>query len=243
MKDVKYLIEYVKGQVGRPYWGGTYGLLATQQLLDSKRAVYPKLYPTPGNPPFTSQFGQKVHDCNGLVYAASVCDTPNSYPKSYPSPYYAVPTLFKHCEDIGVCNPETIIENGELLFRNNNGHVGVYADGYVYHAKGHAWGVVKEKYNYKSWIYHGKFKEMYNYSSTPTPKKVTITCSLPFIQLGSKGDAVKIWQMIVKTQCDGIFGSKTDAQTKAFQKAEGIEVDGQVGKDSWTHGLNSLTAQ
>jgi len=49
--------------------------------------------------------------------------------------------------------------------------------------------------------------------------------------------------MIVKTQCDGIFGSKTDAQTKAFQKAEGIEVDGQVGKDSWTHGLNSLTAQ
>ena len=87
MKSVSYLIEYAKAQVGRPYWCGTYGKIASQQLLDYKRNQYPEMYPNPGRPPFTSQFGQKVHDCNGLIYAASVCDTPDSVPNIYPNPY------------------------------------------------------------------------------------------------------------------------------------------------------------
>lgn len=33
---------------------------------------------------------------------------------------------------------------------------------------------------------------------------------------------------------DGIMGSKTVAAVKAFQKAEGLTVDGIVGKDTWT---------
>jgi peptidoglycan hydrolase-like protein with peptidoglycan-binding domain len=34
---------------------------------------------------------------------------------------------------------------------------------------------------------------------------------------------------------DGIFGPKTEAAVKAFQRHEGIEVDGIVGPDTWKH--------
>lgn len=239
MKPVSYLIEYAKGQVGRPYWCGTYGKIANQALLDYKRKQYPKMYPNPGNPPFTSQFGKKVHDCNGLMYAASVCDTPDSVPKAYPTPYYGVPKLYEHCVDKGGITQDIVLVEGEFVFRNSLGHVGVYSEGYVYNAMGHAYGVVKEKYNYKSWTHHGKFKEMYEYSTSP--KIVTVNCKLPFLEKGAKGDAVKVWQTIVGTKADGDFGKLTDEATKEFQKKEKIEVDGQVGKDSWTHGLNGLS--
>ena len=253
-KSVDYLVEYAKGQVGRPYWCGTYGMIASQKLLDSKRAAYPSMYPNPGKPAFTSQFGQKVHDCNGLVYAASECDTPNSVPKAYPNPYWAVPTLYKHCEDAGKLTSETKLVKGELLFRNSLGHVGIYGgDGYVYHAKGHAWGVLKEKYNYKEWTHHGKFKEMYDYSDAPAPvptNKITID-QPPYLTTGLRGSAVKVWQQILVSNgfdvgvygIDGDFGGDNKNATVEFQKKFNINADGVVGPVTWTTGLNTLTAK
>lgn len=247
MKDIGYLIEYAQQQVGKPYWGGTYGQIATEALLNSKRNQYPSLYPDPGNPPFKSQLGQKVHDCNGLMYAASVCDTPDSAPIKYPQPYYGVPTLYKHCEDAGTIKSDTELAYGEFVFRNNKGHVGVYANGYVYHAKGHKWGVVKEKYIYSQWTHHGKFKEMYKYRDDI--RKVTVTVNLPFLKTGSVNEGVVIWQEILSFKgydigscgIDGDFGTDTLKATKDFQRDEKIQVDGQVGKDTWTHGLNSIS--
>lgn len=247
MKDVDYLVEYAQQQVGKPYWGGTYGQIATEALLNSKRNQYPSLYPNPGNPSFASQIGYKVHDCNGLVYAASVCDTPESAPIKYPNPYYGVPTLFKHCEESGTVTANMELAYGELLFRNNKGHVGIYANGYVYHAKGHKWGVVKEKYIYSQWTHHGKFREMYKYRETQ--KKVTVTVDLPFLKRGCVNDGVALWQSILSFKgydigqygIDSEFGIDTENATKMFQKSEKIQVDGQVGKDSWTRGLNSIS--
>lgn len=247
MKDVDYLVEYAKRQVGRPYWGGTYGQIADETLLTYKRKQYPELYPDPGSPSFKSQFGQKVHDCNGLVFAASVCDTPDSKPNHYPSPYYGVSRLYKECEDTGSIYPKTKLVKGELLFRNNNGHVGIYGgDGYVYHAKGHRWGVLKEPYRWTEWINHGKFTQMYAYPSSV--KTVTVTVTLPFLQNGSKADSVKVWQQILSINkfnigsagIDGDFGKDTTQATKDFQTSRQIKSDGQVGTETWTEGLNSL---
>lgn len=245
MKSVNYLVEYAKAQVGRPYWCGTYGQIADAALLAYKRTQYPSMYPTPGSPAFVDQIGQKVHDCNGLVYAASVCDTPDSKPNGYPSPYYGVPKLYEHCIGKGQVDIFYSPETGSLLFRNNLGHVGIYGgDGYVYHAKGHKWGVVKEKYNYKEWTDYGKFTEMYDY---PIQSQMIIDTP-EFLKTGSKGRNVIIWQQILliagekldKYGADGDFGSETKAATISFQKKCNIFADGVVRVESWQKGLNLL---
>lgn len=60
------------------------------------------------------------------------------------------------------------------------------------------------------------------------------------IKKGSRGKAVKIWQIIIGTNPDGIFGTETEAATKAFQGRQGLSVDGIVGIHSWKIGLESI---
>ena len=62
------------------------------------------------------------------------------------------------------------------------------------------------------------------------------------IRKGSKGKAVKIWQVILGytgTKIDGVFGSGTEADTIKLQKALGLTADGIVGPKSWKAGLES----
>lgn len=60
------------------------------------------------------------------------------------------------------------------------------------------------------------------------------------IKRGAKGNAVKVWQIIVGTNPDGIFGSGTENATRTWQESKGLSVDGIVGKNSWKAGLESL---
>lgn len=61
------------------------------------------------------------------------------------------------------------------------------------------------------------------------------------IRNGSSGSDVKTWQEYLISQgydvgstgADGKFGAKTLAATKAYQKANGLTVDGIVGKNTW----------
>lgn len=61
------------------------------------------------------------------------------------------------------------------------------------------------------------------------------------IKNGSSGSDVKTWQNYLKSKgydigssgADGIFGSKTLAATKQYQKDNGLTVDGIVGKNTW----------
>lgn len=62
----------------------------------------------------------------------------------------------------------------------------------------------------------------------------------PTIRKGYTGTVVKLMQQRLEYEfgysvggCDGIFGSKTLAAVKKFQKAKGLEVDGIVGKYTW----------
>ena len=73
----------------------------------------------------------------------------------------------------------------------------------------------------------------------PTPNQITIN-QPPTIRNGSRGDTVKVWQSIIGVSVDGKFGTITEDATKEFQKQHSIEVDGIVGKNSWTCGLNDL---
>lgn len=60
------------------------------------------------------------------------------------------------------------------------------------------------------------------------------------IKIGSKGTAVKIWQIIVGVKPDGIFGANTEEATEDWQKKNSLSPDGIVGAKSWKAGLESV---
>lgn len=62
------------------------------------------------------------------------------------------------------------------------------------------------------------------------------------IKKGSKGNAVKVWQIIIGAAADGNFGSGTESATKTWQSNHGLAADGIVGKMSWKAGLEALEA-
>ena len=69
-----------------------------------------------------------------------------------------------------------------------------------------------------------------------------VNISLPTVRKGDSGNAVKILQLVLvayeynigKYGADGDFGSDTESAVRQFQKNSKIEVDGIVGKDTWS---------
>lgn len=63
---------------------------------------------------------------------------------------------------------------------------------------------------------------------------------MPTIRRGSKGKAVKIWQVIIGAKVDGKFGPDTEKRTAAFQEKYGLLIDKVVGPKTWKVGLESV---
>ena len=79
----------------------------------------------------------------------------------------------------------------------------------------------------------------------PVKEEKIVIVELNQLSKGSKGEQVKTLQRLLKALgfkdqngaalvVDGSFGSKTDYAVKAFQKAEKLDVDGYVGKNTWS---------
>lgn len=73
-------------------------------------------------------------------------------------------------------------------------------------------------------------------SSTTTS---AVPATYPTLKSGSTGADVRELQQKLNGQgyplaCDGIFGAKTIAAVKSFQKSRGLFVDGIVGTKTWT---------
>lgn len=78
-----------------------------------------------------------------------------------------------------------------------------------------------------------------------TENKTLEEYKMPLIKRGSKGSAVRLWQTILDINgfhlaIDSDFGPETERQTKAFQRAHGLDDDGVAGKFSWAAGLGSV---
>ena len=63
--------------------------------------------------------------------------------------------------------------------------------------------------------------------------------SLPILRRGSQGKDVKYLQQRLNLvsfslKIDGIFGMRTEAAVKEFQKKNGLVVDGIVGPQTWS---------
>ena len=77
-------------------------------------------------------------------------------------------------------------------------------------------------------------------STVETANTETEDYNMKTIKKGSKGNAVKVWQIIIGVTVDGIFGSGTEAATKTWQKKHGLTVDGIAGPKAWKVGLEAL---
>ena len=247
MKTGQGLKEYAIAQLGRPYWWGCFGQLADGALYAQKKKQYPAYYTATD---FSSQYGQKVHDCCGLIKGYLWCDTPDGSPKYNAAQDVAVDGLYRTCSRKGSITtlPET---PGVCVFMANMGHVGVYiGNGEVVEAMGHAYGVVKTKVAGRGWAYWG-MPDWISYddaaedgpSGTPGPTKGTdFSLNFRILREGSVGEDVKALQLLLKArgyQCgsygvnkdgaDGEFGSGTASKLKAYQSANSLEADGEAG--------------
>jgi peptidoglycan hydrolase-like protein with peptidoglycan-binding domain len=75
------------------------------------------------------------------------------------------------------------------------------------------------------------------------------SAGMPTLRLGSRGSAVIDLQTRLATAgfspgaADGIFGSRTDAAVRSFQRARGLGADGVVGPLTWGELLGTTTPQ
>lgn len=77
-------------------------------------------------------------------------------------------------------------------------------------------------------------------AATPAQNTESEDYNMKTIKKGSKGNAVKVWQIIIGAAADGNFGSGTESMTKTWQGNHGLTADGIVGKMSWKAGLEAL---
>ena len=140
----KQLINYAEGQLCRPYWYGTFGQIGTPTLYVQKRDQYPSQYNKWDKKTFSDQFGQRVHDCVGLIKKCSPCEDISTLP------------------DV----------KGLVVWKD--GHIGIYiGGGYVIEARGHAYGVVKTKVTERPWTKWGRLpSDFVIYGSEPAPTPV-----------------------------------------------------------------------
>ena len=250
MKTGQGLAEYALAQLGRPYWWGCFGQMADGALYAQKKKQYPGYYTAAD---FPSQYGQKVHDCVGLIKGYLWCDSADGEPKYCGAQDVAVEGLYRKCNRKGSITtlPET---PGVCVFMANMGHVGVYiGNGEVVEAMGHAYGVVKTKVAGRGWAYWG-MPEWIEYGAdepsqldapTAIPREEYFTLGFRILREGCVGDDVRALQLMLKArgyQCgnygangdgaDGDFGTSTKTKLISYQRVNGLDPDGEAGPDT-----------
>ena len=149
---------------------------------------------------------------------------------------------------------------GVILYHENASgtmtHTGVYiGGGYAVEARGAKYGVVKTAVKDRTWTHWAALPGVLTgdqviivpvepEQQAPAQEETQPTAAgviqMNTLKNGSRGTQVKVLQFLLNElgydcgEADGIFGSKTLAATKAFQKAKSLTVDGICGKNTWT---------
>ena len=150
------LVEYAKGQIGRPYWFGCFGQKSNASLLTAKRKQYSSYYTADD---FKNQYGVKVHDCGGLIKGYLMSNGGVDDLPTYDAKFDVdSDTMLNQCSESGAIGALPEIE-GVLVFKK--GHVGVYiGNGKVVEARGHKYGVIVSNLGDMPWTHWGKHKDI-----------------------------------------------------------------------------------
>lgn len=233
------LVEYAKAQLGKPYWFGTFGQTANELLHKSKKKQYPNYYTAQD---FPSQYGQRVHDCIGLIKGYLWSNTPTSAPQYRVAQDVSADGMLALCKEKG--NISTIPElPGVLVFSPQ--HVGVYiGNGHVVEARGHAYGVVKTKLSSRGWKSWGKCPWIEYIEDEQSKNDAKENLILSF-QKAAIADGVQLPQY----GADGMYGNETKVAmqkcvvkkrllykykncTRLVQRLLGVTQDGLAGKET-----------
>ena len=190
--------------------------------------------------------GHTVSDCSGLFYWA--------FRQLGGYMYHGSNTMYdKYCVKKGQLTsglkktllPGTAVFTGTA---EKHGHVGLYiGNGKCIEASSTESGVITSNLSAGKWTFYGQLKGI-DYGTKTDEKQPADTSpdkepatSLPTLKKGSTGEYVTLLQTKLKNKgydlgsygVDGDFGSATLAAVKAFQKANGLTVDGIVGPKTW----------
>ncbi|MBQ8763301.1 MAG: C40 family peptidase [Clostridia bacterium] len=194
MKTNTGLVDYARSQLEKPYWYGTFGNTASKSLLNAKRKQYPSHYGDKRLEKYKSQYGERVHDCVGLIKGYLWSENPVSKPKYDESQDVSANGMLKKCTEKGKIStmPEM---PGILVFKK--GHVGIYVGNKrVIEARGFNYGVVETSLGKRGWTDWGKcpwisYPAEGNYFMTCAHDEVSIVDALKSIGEKSSFDIRK----------------------------------------------------
>lgn len=234
MTDINEFIQYLTDQIGQPYVWGAQGTELTR--ADYKRII-DRREEKEANRKAAKKFCEKkfaeghsvlrAYDCSGLgMFWLQNIKHIFGYDMSANG-------MLNTCEQVSTA------KRGYWVFHWNGTkatHIGyMVSDEEVIHAKGRAYGVVKEK-----------FKKGTQWNRIGKPRCFKFDEQFVFtrvLQYGMKGeDVIEMKRLLIKAGFgDGItvntassqnFKSRTRNAVKAFQKAACLKVDGICGKDT-----------
>lgn len=199
-----------------------------------------------------NRWGNPDYDCSSLVLSA--------YKKAGVDVGQATYTgnmrseLLKHgfTDVTASCNLSNCngMQRGDILLYHlsgTQGHTALYAGNrQIVHARGQSYGspapgdqgseIAVTPYSRSRWATVLR----YTGGQAQAVKRYEVKTTLPMIQYGDTGAAVRVWQVIVGCDADGEFGYVTKGATLAFQTEHAIEIDGVVGPESWAEGLKTI---
>ena len=248
------LVAFAKLMIGCPYWMGTYGQIASEQVYNSCKSRYPESYP-PKKWTYESfakdiRAKAKVMDCSGLIKAFWM--TPNPLE----TPYAAAKYIAKYDLSANMLEAQakekgdikTIPEIAGLLVWKS-GHVGIYiGGGKVIEEAGHQQGCIESRLadkNWQKWLKHPYLE----YVDTPAPSPAPapsgeVLISMPILQKGDKCNQVSLLQLCLRRlgyvgadgkelEIDKSMGKNTAFAVSQFNKAHGINTGAICTQQTW----------
>lgn len=259
MQKIEKMSSIAEGLVGCPYVFATSGKTCTPSMRRERANAKPdyaanieKYCPVLSNKQSTCDGckydGKPAFDCRGLTYYA--CKNAGLTISSVGATTQWNADSWQEKGEIDKMPPDKPC----ILFRQDQSnakvmqHTGVYlGDGYAVDSRSHASGTVKNKIDSFPWTHYaipyGAFDEV-DVSDHNDPETEPIpdpTENRATIRKGDKGDNVKQAQNMLlalgynlpKYGADGSFGNETDTAVRAFQRDEGLDVDGVIGAKTW----------
>ncbi len=250
----EHFIAWCEKMIGQPYWYGTTVNKCSEALLTRKTKQYPSHYTSGRTSRYKDDIAKKkvcadcVGACKGYSWAnggenvLEAIGTDKNFTNKYGSngcPDKSANGMFSYAKSQGMDwgTIDTIPEIVGLAVRFD-GHVGYYAgNGEVIEWRGFAYGCVRTKLSGRKWTHWYKLPFIdYGDAAATDPKEVTLGSRL--LKKGMTGSDVKMLQELLlqlgyalpKYGADGDFGAETEAAVKEFQKAVGLEHDGEYGE-------------
>lgn len=236
-------------------------LLDVYKCTESLRVRKAKQYPSHYGSSRTSRYRDDIAkkkvcaDCVGLIKGYCWTDggqgvmesigTDREFSSKYGGngcPDKSANGMFTYAKSKG-CDWGTMDSLPELpgVALRSDGHVGVYiGGGYAVEERGFNYGCVKTRVSSRNWTHWYKLPFIdYGEGAVNVPA-TEYTLGSRLLKKGMEGSDVKVLQELLlqlgydlpRYGADGDFGSETEAAVKAFQKDEGLEVDGKYGEKS-----------